>query len=248
MDRCFHQSVRVLGIPPGGVLGTAVPIIADIFDDVYPQIQRNTQKVKLYITMWPTTSNYMEKQDCIPVGCVPPTRWPYLPACSAGGHAFLGGWCGGCLLLGGVCSGGCLLQGGVYSGGSAPGGCLLLGGCLLPEGDVYPSMHWGRHPPCEENHTHLWKHNLPPTSLQAVTRMHSSRLSTARLLTVSHIIPCILGGHPSRCRPPWRQIPLDTDPPWMQTPRSCDLVMHAGKPSPPWTEWDTGVKTLPCGW
>ena len=25
------------------------------------------------------------KQDCIPVGCVPPSRWPYLPACSAPG-------------------------------------------------------------------------------------------------------------------------------------------------------------------
>ena len=77
MDRCFHQSVRVLGIPPGGVLGRAVPIIADIFGDVYPQIQRNTQKVKLYITMWPTTSNYMEKQECIPVGWVPTACWLY---------------------------------------------------------------------------------------------------------------------------------------------------------------------------
>ena len=43
--------------------------------------------------------------DCIPVGCVPPARWPYLAACSAGGG----------LLLRGVCS----------WGGSAPGGLLL---------------------------------------------------------------------------------------------------------------------------
>ena len=26
---------------------------------------------------------HIEKKDCIPVGCVPPARWPYLPACSA---------------------------------------------------------------------------------------------------------------------------------------------------------------------
>ena len=50
MDRCFHQSLRVLGIPPDGVLGRAVPIIADIFGEVYPQIHVNTQKVKLYTT------------------------------------------------------------------------------------------------------------------------------------------------------------------------------------------------------
>ena len=45
--------------------------------------------------------------------------------------------------------GGCLLQGwGVCSRGAAPGG-------------GYPSIHWGR-PPCEQNHTRLWKHNLAP--------------------------------------------------------------------------------------
>ena len=37
------------------------------------------------------------KQVCIPVGCVPPARCPYLPACTAPG---------GCLLWLGVCSGG----------------------------------------------------------------------------------------------------------------------------------------------
>ena len=34
----------------------------------------------------------------------------------------------------------------------------------------YPSMHWGRPPPPrEQNHTRLWKYNLAPTSLRAVT-------------------------------------------------------------------------------
>ena len=44
----------------------------------------------------------------IPVGCVPPACWPYLPACTA--------------------------QGGV----SAHGGCLLPGGCLLLVGGSAP--------------------------------------------------------------------------------------------------------------
>ena len=81
---------------------------------------------------------------------------------------------------GGVCYGGCLLwrvsaPGCVCSRGvSAPGGvCLLPGGvcsgwgCLL-QGGVYPSMHCRQTPPCEQNHTCLWKHNLASTSLRAV--------------------------------------------------------------------------------
>ena len=45
----------------------------------------------------------------------------------------------------------------------------------------------------------------------AVTKMHSSRVSTARLLTVSHSIRC--GGHIQGdvCQPS----SLDKDPPWM---------------------------------
>ena len=50
------------------------------------------------------------------------------------------------LLPGGV---GGLLRGGVCSGGSAPGGSPCPGGFSLP-GD----------PPCEQNHTHVYKHNL----------------------------------------------------------------------------------------
>ena len=90
-------------------------------------------------------------QDCIPVGCVPPARWPYNPACSAPGG---GAWFGGCLLPGGsVCShGGCLVWG---------GRCLVWGVWGIPvctEAD----------PPCEQNHTRLWKYNLTPTSSWAV--------------------------------------------------------------------------------
>ena len=50
-------------------------------------------------------SHWMQlKQDCIPVGCVPPARWPYLPACSAPGGGLLWGGCllRGCLVLGGI--------------------------------------------------------------------------------------------------------------------------------------------------
>ena len=68
-----------------------------------------------------------------------------------------------------------------------------------------------------------------------------------------------LEADPPGCRPPWMQTPprgrppgadpLDADPtldaesPWMQSPLVMWPVMHAGKL---WTEWQTGVKTLPC--
>ena len=69
---------------------------------------------------------------------------------------------GGCLLrgvsapggvcLGGVYSGECVCSRGVSAlGGSAPGGVCSGGVCswggVCSQG-VYPSMHWGRHPPC----------------------------------------------------------------------------------------------------
>ena len=58
---------------------------------------------------------YSQKQECIPVGCLPPAFWPY-PSMH----------CRGECLPGGIC------PGGVY-----PGGCL-------PRGYVYPSMQWDR--------------------------------------------------------------------------------------------------------
>ena len=70
------------------------------------------------------------QQVCIPVGCIPPTCCPYLPACTAPGGCLL--W--GCLLLGGVCSVGVYFPGGVcFMGMSASRGCLLLGwGVCIP--------------------------------------------------------------------------------------------------------------------
>ena len=64
-------------------------------------------------------------------------------------------------------------------------------------------------------------------------------MHTTHLLTISHSIPCVLGGStkPLRCRSPWRQTPLEIDPPggspnwrqtpWMQTPVVVWPVMHA---------------------
>ena len=73
-------------------------------------------------------------QDCIPVGCIPHTRWPYLPACTAqggtwsGGTALGGAWSGGCLLRGAWSGGVPCLSGGV-PGPWGRGGCLVPGGC-----------------------------------------------------------------------------------------------------------------------
>ena len=115
-----------------------------------------------------TGKSKQSEQDCIPVGCVPPARWPY-----RGGRGCLllrgggdsatcgrGEGCkllGGCLLfVGGVCflGEGCLLLGGLcFLGGvsascggmstswgvSASGGGICFGGCL-PLGGV---CFWG---------------------------------------------------------------------------------------------------------
>ena len=77
------------------------------------------------------------------------------------------------------------------------------------------------------------------------TRMHSSRMRTAHLLTVSRSIPCVSGGggeglpNSPGCRPPWRQspwmqtpleaypLPLDADPPGHVT---CDVCWEANPP------------------
>ena len=79
--------------------------------------------------------NFQQKYyqtSCIPVGCVPPVRWPYLTACSPGGVCSRGGVCSG-----GVCCGGV----------SGPGGCLVLGGCLVPGGGCVCSWGCVRYPP-----------------------------------------------------------------------------------------------------
>ena len=65
------------------------------------------------------------QQECIPIGCIPSTAVTIGERVSAGGVSALGDVC--------------------------PGGCLHRG-CVCP--GVYPSMHWGRHPPWTEFLTH----------------------------------------------------------------------------------------------
>ena len=95
-------------------------------------------------------TNYNIKQDCIPVGCVPPARWPYLSACSVPG-----GLCPGGSLSWGVSVPGGLCPRGVSAGGvSVPGGSLSRGGVCLggvcPGGHVACKACWDT-PPCEQN-------------------------------------------------------------------------------------------------
>ena len=93
----------------------------------------------------------MIKQDCIPVGCIPPACWPYLPACTA-----QGGVCSRELVsaLGGAWLRGCLVCGGVRSWGGA---CCGRG--------WYSCVHWGRSPLWTEFLTHATENiTLPQTS------------------------------------------------------------------------------------
>ena len=94
----------------------------------------------------PTTSK--EQQDCIPVGCIPPTCCPYLPACTAPGEVpawgrgvpVRGSTCLGEYLLGVIPAWGCTClvrvhtQGGVPArvGEYLPRGCTCLGEEYLP--------------------------------------------------------------------------------------------------------------------
>ena len=112
------------------------------------------------------------KQDCIPVGCVPPACWPYLPACPVQGVSA------------------------PERGVSTLGRYLLLGGCLLPGG--YPSMHWGRPPytlwtewqtgakilPCS---LHLWAVTIYPPMCFSVMLCYGSALCVSVLWNI-----CIL--------------------------------------------------------
>ena len=100
------------------------------------------------------TDSYTWKQKCIPVGCVPAARWPYARVSFTGGrgvYLFLGSVLspGVYLGTGGAClPGGCLPGRGVclpLRGECLPGGLTWGGGVCW--GCVYPSMHWGRHPP-----------------------------------------------------------------------------------------------------
>ena len=79
------------------------------------------------------------EQDCIPVGCVPPACYLYLPACTGPGVAGSGWW---------------LLPGGAWSRG-----CLFLGGGLPASGPgvhvCIPACNGADPPPCEQNYRHV---------------------------------------------------------------------------------------------
>ena len=75
------------------------------------------------------------------------------------------------------------------------------------------------------------------------TRKHSCSMRTARLLTISRSIPCILGRGDLPNKPPRYRLsrPLGCRPPGHVT---CDACWEANPP--PWTEWQMLVKILPC--
>ena len=81
-----------------------------------------------------------------------------------------------------------------------------------------------------------------------LTSMHSSRMRTTRLLTVSGRGVCPTLGVGSASREGVYPTPGGLHPEGFVQPRG---VLHPGgevgqTPSPLWTEWHTSVKTLPC--
>ena len=91
--------------------------------------------------------NSHQKQECIPVGCVPPACWTYLSM-----HCWVGCTCSrGCTCPGGVpapgggtCPRVYLPRGCTCPGGTCPGGYLPRG--LPAQAGTYPGT-----PPCEQN-------------------------------------------------------------------------------------------------
>ena len=121
--------------------------------------------------------SHINRQECIPVGCVPAARRPYAGVCFLGG-----GWCllrGVCLVRGVGCllRGVCLVWGGVVSapGGESAwsrGGCVCSGGVCLVRGVCIPACtEADTLPPPRVDRildTRLWKYYLGPTSLRPV--------------------------------------------------------------------------------
>ena len=99
---------------------------------------------------------------------------------------------GGCLLRlcvcsrgSGVCSGGlCLLW-----------GCSPGGGCLL-RGVWYPSMHWGRHPPREQNDRQVQKyylgHNFVAAGKNLWWKLDLKTTSIYCMLPVLKVVACFV--------------------------------------------------------
>ena len=130
---------------------------ADIRQNIHSRVQIDGSKIVVsesppsgtIIYTIKKTNKRRKKQDCIPVGCVPPAHWPYLPACCVPG----GAWSRGVPGLGGAWSRGCLVR----------GVCLVRGGCVPGPGGWYPSMHWGR-PPVNRITNRCKNITLPQTS------------------------------------------------------------------------------------
>ena len=158
--------------------------------DCITRIEAN-QCPKINVTYHP----HPQKQDCIPVGCVPPARWPYLPACTSWGGVSALGVCvcvcswgvsapGGGLsapggvsapgelsALGGVCSGG---RGCTWSwGGSAPGGCLLGGDVCSWGVYLVPGGTWSGTPPPVDRCMPVNILSCPKLRLQVVITKHT---------------------------------------------------------------------------
>ena len=85
------------------------------------------------LTSIDNNQNIYLKQECIPVGCVPPAHWPHLVV-SAGGLR--------------TCRGACVPRGVHAWGAWVPGECACPGGVHTPPADRILD-------------THLWKHYLP---------------------------------------------------------------------------------------
>ena len=88
---------------------------------------------------------FQTKQECIPVGCVPPARY-HTGGSLSGGVCVQGVCVQGSLCPGGLCQGWVSVQGGSLSWGPLSGGLCLVGG-LCPGGLCLGGSPWQRPPP-----------------------------------------------------------------------------------------------------
>ena len=183
------------------------------------------------------------KQECIPVKCVPSAA--VAVSAPGGGYLVLGMY----LPRGCTWSRGVYLPGGYLSGGvPGPGGVPAWGsGGYLPRYSPLPPVN---------RMTDRCKNITFATLLQMVIRTNRNafQLDPYRPLmtiqgvsvwgislteTLSTEIPP--GQGPPDRHPPGQRPPVDRDP------LSCGLWCMLGQRPPTlWTEWHTGVKTLPC--
>ena len=146
----------------------------------------------------------MQKQECIPVGCVPSTAVTVCRVCPGGGVCLPGGcvWPGrvsghgGCLPRGGVCPevwpGGCLPRRGVCQGGLARGG--VWPGGVWPGGIVCVSLCV---PVNRMTDRCLLKHYLAATTLRTV--ISSSRVTDTWLYLNNDSLSMIVLIYSDKC-------------------------------------------------